>query len=84
MSKAIIRIATPLGISGHDHILVGKNGHASLKGMRLISPTGAPKNQMLATRGCASIMRRTSRAARCRAEGPAVKRRMGFRIGGPS
>lgn len=26
----------PLGISVHDHIIVGKNGHASLKGMRLI------------------------------------------------
>ncbi len=25
-----------LGISVHDHIIVGKNGHASLKGMRLI------------------------------------------------
>jgi hypothetical protein len=25
----------PLGISVHDHI-VGKNGHASLKGIRLI------------------------------------------------
>jgi DNA repair protein RadC len=24
------------GISVHDHIIVGKNGHASLKGMRLI------------------------------------------------
>ena len=27
---------TPLGIAVHDHIIVGKNGHASLKGMRLI------------------------------------------------
>jgi DNA repair protein RadC len=27
---------SPLGISVHDHIIVGKNGHASLKGMRLI------------------------------------------------
>jgi DNA repair protein RadC len=26
----------PLGISVHDHIIVGKNGHASLKGMKLI------------------------------------------------
>ena len=34
--KAIIDIAAPLGISVHDHIIVGKNGHASLKGMRLI------------------------------------------------
>jgi DNA repair protein RadC len=36
MTKAIIGIAAPLGISVHDHIIVGKNGHASLKGMRLI------------------------------------------------
>ena len=36
MTKAIIGIATPLGISVHDHIIVGKNGHASLKAMRLI------------------------------------------------
>jgi DNA repair protein RadC len=36
MTKAIIAIANPLGISLHDHIIVGKGGHASLKGMRLI------------------------------------------------
>ena len=36
MTKAIVEIAAPLGISVHDHIIVGKNGHASLKGMRLI------------------------------------------------
>jgi len=36
MTKAIIDIATPLGISVHDHIIVGRAGHASLKGMRLI------------------------------------------------
>ena len=36
MTKAIIAIASPLGISLHDHIIVGKGGHASLKGMRLI------------------------------------------------
>jgi DNA repair protein RadC len=36
MTKAIIDIAAPLGISVHDHIIVGKGGHASLKGMRLI------------------------------------------------
>ena len=29
-------IAGPLGISVHDHIIVGKNGHASLKGLKLI------------------------------------------------
>jgi DNA repair protein RadC len=36
MTKATVAIAEPLGISVHDHIIVGKNGHASLKGMKLI------------------------------------------------
>jgi DNA repair protein RadC len=36
MTRAIIDIANPLGISVHDHIIVGKNGHASMKGLRLI------------------------------------------------
>jgi DNA repair protein RadC len=36
MTKAIVDIAGPLGISVHDHIIVGKNGHASLRGMKLI------------------------------------------------
>ncbi|MBR0697351.1 RadC family protein [Bradyrhizobium lablabi] len=36
MTKAIAEIAKPLGIAVHDHIIVGKTGHASLKGMRLI------------------------------------------------
>jgi DNA repair protein RadC len=36
MTRAIIDIAGPLGISVHDHIIVGKNGHASLKGLKLI------------------------------------------------
>jgi DNA repair protein RadC len=36
MTKAVIDIATPLGIAVHDHIIVGKNGHASLKGLKLI------------------------------------------------
>jgi DNA repair protein RadC len=36
MTRSIIDIAGPLGIAVHDHIIVGKNGHASLKGMKLI------------------------------------------------
>src|SRR5713101_5505683 len=36
MTKAIIDIASPLGIAVHDHLIVGKNGHASMKGLRLI------------------------------------------------
>jgi DNA repair protein RadC len=36
MTKQIVEIAKPLGISIHDHIIVGKEGHASFKGLRLI------------------------------------------------
>jgi DNA repair protein RadC len=36
MTRAIVDIAKPLGIAVHDHIIVGKNGHASLKGLKLI------------------------------------------------
>jgi DNA repair protein RadC len=36
MTQAIVEIAGPLGISVHDHIIVGKDGHASLKAMKLI------------------------------------------------
>jgi DNA repair protein RadC len=36
MTQSIIKIAKPLGISVHDHIIVGKEGHASLKGLKLI------------------------------------------------
>jgi DNA repair protein RadC len=36
MTQAIVDIAKPLGIAVHDHIIVGKAGHASLKGLKLI------------------------------------------------
>jgi DNA repair protein RadC len=36
MTKPIVDIAKPLGIAIHDHIIVGRNGHASLKGLKLI------------------------------------------------
>jgi DNA repair protein RadC len=36
MTQQIISVASPLGISVHDHIIVGKDGHASLKGLKLI------------------------------------------------
>jgi len=36
MTQAIIDVAKPLGIAVHDHIIVGKDGHASLKGLKLI------------------------------------------------
>jgi DNA repair protein RadC len=36
MTKAVIEVSKPLGIAVHDHIIVGKHGHASLKGMKVI------------------------------------------------
>jgi DNA repair protein RadC len=36
MTQQIIAVASPLGIDVHDHIIVGKEGHASLKGLKLI------------------------------------------------
>ncbi|TWH24420.1 DNA repair protein RadC [Aminobacter sp. J15] len=36
MTKLIIEAARPLNIVVHDHIIIGKHGHASLKGLQLI------------------------------------------------
>jgi DNA repair protein RadC len=36
MTQSIVEIAKPMGISVHDHIIVGKEGHASFKGLKLI------------------------------------------------
>lgn len=36
MTRTIIEVAKPLGIVVHDHIVVGKEGHASLRGLKLI------------------------------------------------
>jgi DNA repair protein RadC len=36
MTKQIVAVAAPLGIAVHDHLIVGKDGHASLKSLRLI------------------------------------------------
>jgi DNA repair protein RadC len=36
MTRDIIDVAKPLGITIHDHIIVGREGHASFKGLRLI------------------------------------------------
>ena len=36
MTKQIVEAARPLGISIHDHIIVGKSGHASFRALRLI------------------------------------------------
>ena len=36
MTKSVIEVAAPLGIAVHDHIIVGKSGHVSFKGLQLI------------------------------------------------
>jgi DNA repair protein RadC len=36
MTRQINDIARPLGITVHDHIIIGRNGHASLKGLKLL------------------------------------------------
>jgi len=36
MTRQINDIAKPLGVTVHDHIIIGKSGHASLKALRLI------------------------------------------------
>jgi DNA repair protein RadC len=36
MTQTIIDVAKPLGIAVHDHIVVGKDGHTSLKALKLI------------------------------------------------
>jgi DNA repair protein RadC len=36
MTKSVVEIAKPLGIAVHDHIIVGKHGHASFRALELI------------------------------------------------
>jgi len=36
MTRQINDVARPLGITLHDHIIIGKSGHASLKGLKLL------------------------------------------------
>ncbi len=36
MTQSIVDVAKPLGIAVHDHIIVGREGHASFKGLKLI------------------------------------------------
>jgi DNA repair protein RadC len=36
MTRQIADVAQPLGIALHDHIIIGKTGHASLKALKLI------------------------------------------------
>ena len=36
MTHEIIGIAKPMGIAVHDHLIIGRNGHASLRALKLI------------------------------------------------
>ncbi|WP_342105957.1 RadC family protein [Methylobacterium sp. SI9] len=36
MTREVIAVLTPLKIVVHDHVILGRNGHASLKGLKLI------------------------------------------------
>jgi DNA repair protein RadC len=36
MTRQINDIAKPLGITVHDHVIIGKSGHASLRGLKLL------------------------------------------------
>jgi DNA repair protein RadC len=36
VTQSIMAVAEPLGITVHDHLIVGREGHASFKGLRLI------------------------------------------------
>lgn len=41
MTREIMRVAAPLSVTVHDHIIVGRNGHASMRGLRLLEPDAA-------------------------------------------
>jgi DNA repair protein RadC len=36
MTRAIVRIAEPLGIAVHDHLIIGKDGHVSFRAQKLM------------------------------------------------
>ena len=36
MTRTIVEVAKPLGIAVHDHIIVGRDGHASFKSLKLV------------------------------------------------
>lgn len=42
MTREIMRVAAPLGITVHDHVIIGRNGHASMRGLRLLEPDPVP------------------------------------------
>jgi DNA repair protein RadC len=36
MTRQVVDAARPLGIAVHDHLIVGRNGHSSLKALKLL------------------------------------------------
>jgi DNA repair protein RadC len=36
MTETIAELAGPLGVKLHDHLIVGRNGHCSMRAMKLI------------------------------------------------
>jgi DNA repair protein RadC len=36
LTRVILEVAKPLGVAVHYHIIVGRDGHASLKSLKLI------------------------------------------------
>jgi DNA repair protein RadC len=36
MTRELVDIAKPLGIEIHDHVIVGRDGHVSFRGLGLI------------------------------------------------
>jgi len=64
MTQAIVDVAKPLGISVHDHIIVGKEGLASFKGYGLSRRPRAPdfgcRVRSSSARSWASIRRGSS------------------------
>jgi DNA repair protein RadC len=36
MTKQIVAAAKPLGVAVHDHVIVGRDGHASFRALKLI------------------------------------------------
>jgi DNA repair protein RadC len=36
MTQNIASLAKPLGVTVHDHLIIGRNGHASLRALKLI------------------------------------------------
>ncbi len=43
MTRAIIEVARPLGITVHDHVIIGRSGHVSLRARRLLQPDAPPE-----------------------------------------